>query len=68
LLEQAAVISGISGNLYRLQVEYRRTQRRARALEDVLLPEIETSLSELSARLEEQDQEEAVRVRLPHRQ
>lgn len=67
LVAQSAVISGVTGNLHRLLAEYRRTQRRARALEDVLLPEIETSLSELSARLEEQDQEEAVRVRLPHR-
>ncbi len=66
LLLQGAVLAGISGNLERLQNEYRRTERRARALEDVLLPELEQALQEISTRLEELDQEEAIRVRLDY--
>ena len=48
----------------RLAAEYRRTERRARALEDVILPEIEGTLREVESHLEEVDQEEAIRTRL----
>jgi len=40
-----------------------RTERRARALENVLLPEIEGSLHYMDEQLETMDQEEAIRVR-----
>jgi V/A-type H+-transporting ATPase subunit D len=59
-----ARLSGVSGNLYRLLEEYRLTERRARALENVILPEIEQSLRDMSAHLEELDLEDAIRVRL----
>jgi V/A-type H+-transporting ATPase subunit D len=62
-MEQSATLAGIAGNLERLRHEYRRTERRARALEDVLLPEITGTIYELEARLEEVEQEEAIRVR-----
>lgn len=68
LLEQSALLAAITGNLHRLLEEYRRTERRARALEDVLLPEIREALHELEAHLEDVDQEEAVRVRLDYSQ
>jgi V/A-type H+-transporting ATPase subunit D len=70
LLRQSAVLAGISGNLYRLQAEYRLTERRARALENVIIPEIEEALKVMGTHLEELDFEDAVRVRLqarPHR-
>lgn len=51
------------GNLRRLVAEYRRTERRARALENVLLPEIDRSLHFIEEQLDAVDQEEAVRVR-----
>lgn len=51
-------------NLRRLSDEYARTQRRARALEDVILPEQRAQLEELEAHLADLEQEEAVRVRL----
>ncbi|MBF0418470.1 MAG: hypothetical protein HQL86_09515, partial [Magnetococcales bacterium] len=54
----------LSGNLQRLLTEYRRTERRARALEDVILPELDEAIHEMEIRLEELDQEEAIRVRL----
>ena len=68
LLEQSATLAAITGNLHRLLEEYRRTERRARALEDVLLPEIREALHELEAHLEDIEQEEAVRVRLDYSQ
>ena len=40
LLLRAAGLAGVSGNLHRLLSEYRLTERRARALENVILPEI----------------------------
>jgi V/A-type H+/Na+-transporting ATPase subunit D len=64
LTRQSAVLAGISGNLHRLLMEYRLTERRARALENVILPEIEQTLSIMSTHLEELDLEETVRVHL----
>jgi len=64
LLQVSSELAGISGNLYRLLVEYRRTERRARALENVILPEIEQTLHVMSSHLEELEFEDAVRVRV----
>ena len=64
LVNLAAMIAGISGNLHRLLEEYRRTERRARALENVLIPEMKHSLREMTTQLEELDQEDIVRVHL----
>lgn len=63
IVEQSAVLAGISGNLYRLDAEYRFTERRARALENIILPEIEQALHGMNARLEEQEQEDTIRAR-----
>jgi V/A-type H+-transporting ATPase subunit D len=60
---QGLAVAAHQGNLQRLWQEYLRTSRRARALEDVLLPEIGTDLRLIEAALEEQEREEAVRVR-----
>jgi V/A-type H+-transporting ATPase subunit D len=64
ILQHSAVLAGLSGNLYRLLEEYRQTERRARALENVILPEIEQSLNEMMSYLEEVDLEDAIRARL----
>ncbi|MBF0285358.1 MAG: V-type ATP synthase subunit D [Magnetococcales bacterium] len=64
LLPLSVELSAVEGNLRRLLAEYRRTERRARALEDVILPEVEETLTLIGSALEELDQEEAVRVRL----
>ena len=50
-------------NLERLISEYTRTERRARALENVMLPEIDDSLRFVNEQLEAVDLEEALRVR-----
>jgi V/A-type H+-transporting ATPase subunit D len=63
VLAQAAPLAAMAGNLERLAREYRRTERRARALEGVLLPETDRRIAELETRLEEAEQEEAIRVR-----
>lgn len=64
LLLQSARLAALSGNLERLWHEYRRSARRARALQDVLLPEIDETLRDIEARLDELEQEEARTVRL----
>lgn len=61
LLAQMALLTH---NLTELVSDYRRTERRARAIEDVLLPENRQRMQELEDRLEDIDQEEAIRVRL----
>jgi V/A-type H+-transporting ATPase subunit D len=63
LLGQAAVLAALSSNLERLFLEYKRAARRARALQDVLLPELDHSIAELETRLEELEQEEAIWIR-----
>ena len=64
LLKLNAVLAGVSGNLYRLSREYRVTERRARALENVILPDIEQSMRIMTGLLEELAFEDVVRVHL----
>jgi V/A-type H+-transporting ATPase subunit D len=59
-----AVLASLSGNLHRLLAEYRRTERRARALENVVIPEINETLMKMSVQLEEMDQEDIIRIHL----
>lgn len=63
LLAQSALLAGVSGNLYRLYEAYRLTERRARALENVILPDIQATLAHMDAYLEEMDLEDAIRAR-----
>jgi V/A-type H+/Na+-transporting ATPase subunit D len=56
-------IAACSVNLRRLVKEYIRTHRRAEALENVLLPEIEAAIRSIDEQLESQDQEEAARLK-----
>ena len=63
LVRTAAESAALAGNLRRLAAEYVRTERRARALENVVLPDIDATLQRISEQLDAVDQEEAVRVR-----
>jgi V/A-type H+-transporting ATPase subunit D len=63
LLEPLVMTAVCSLNLKRLMREYVRTERRARAIENILLPEIEWSLKFIDEQLEILDQEEIARVR-----
>lgn len=64
IIEMAAPLAAVSGNLERLYLEYRRALRRARALQDVLLPEIDRTVYDLEARLEDLEREDAIAMRL----
>jgi V/A-type H+-transporting ATPase subunit D len=68
LLEPAAELALRMTNLRRLIDEYVRTERRARALENVLLPDIERSLHAMEDQLEAVDREESLRVRYAGRE
>ena len=63
VLMAAAVIAAVAGNLERLSLEYRRSVRRARALQDVMLPELDRSIYDVENRLEELEQEDAIWMR-----
>ncbi len=64
LLEAATRLAAEHAALLRIEAEYRKTQRRVRALEKIMLPELIAARRSLEAALEEQELEEAVRVRL----
>lgn len=63
LLPALSRLAASAGNATRLAAEYRRTERRARALENVLLPEVGRALAAIDEQLSLADQEEAVRIR-----
>ena len=56
-------LAAVGGNLERLSREYRRSVRRARALQDVLLPALERDVAEIETRLEELEQQDAIAMR-----
>jgi len=62
ILQQSAALAEQSGNLHRLLVEYRLTERRARALENVILPEIDQALGDMTVHLEEVELEDVIRA------
>ncbi len=63
LVWTAADIGVRAGNLSRLAREYRRTERRARALEKVLLPEVEDAMRRIDEQLDTMDREDVIRGR-----
>jgi len=60
LAQAAAPLAAASGNLERLSQEYRRSVRRARALQDVLLPEAARDIADIATRIEELEQQDAI--------
>ena len=67
LLWASADLAARTGNLNRLAREYRRTERRARALEKVLLPEVEDAIKMIDEQLDMMEREEVVRTRWSNR-
>ena len=63
LLVAAGSLAAATGNLERLSLEYQRSARRARALQDVLLPELDRSIYDIDSRLQELEQEDAIWMR-----
>ena len=62
-LFRAVELAACCVNLRRLVADYVRTERRARAIENVLMPEIESALKLIDEQLEGMDQEESARLR-----
>lgn len=63
LLELQHAQALVAANLLRLRDEYIRTERRARALDQLIMPEMRRTLKQIDDQLESVDQEEASRVR-----
>lgn len=63
LIGVAAKLAASAANLARLAHEYRRTERRVRALENIVLPEIHRDIDIMEEHLEHVEQEEVIRVR-----
>jgi len=63
LLALSADIALRAGNLNRLAREYRRTERRAQALEKVLLPEVAEAIKQVNEQLDTMEREETIRAR-----
>ena len=64
LLELAPQAGAVAANLERLSEEYRRSIRRARALDDVLIPEAARDLAAMETGLEDLEREDAIAMRL----
>jgi V/A-type H+-transporting ATPase subunit D len=63
LAADAAALAGEAASLLRLVAEYRKTERRVRALENIVLPEARAGERRVEAVLEELDKEEVLRAR-----
>ncbi len=63
LVWASADLAARAGNLQRLSREYRRTERRAKALEKVLLPEVEDAIKRVDEQLDMMEREEVIRTR-----
>ncbi|MFC1674063.1 V-type ATP synthase subunit D [Pseudomonadota bacterium] len=63
LIEIDVARAAITTNLERLSREYVTTERRARALENVLLPEIGVAVKQIGEHLDVGEQEEALQIR-----
>ena len=63
LVHIAAAMAGLAASLRIMARDYVRTERRARALENVILPEIDSDIRFVDTQLEAIDQEESIRVR-----
>jgi V/A-type H+-transporting ATPase subunit D len=61
-LRQSTALAEASGNIHRLLREYRLAERRARALENVILPELEHTLAGMATQLEEMELEDVIRA------
>ncbi len=67
LLALLADLAPADNNLARLVVQYRRTQRRVNALEEIVLPQLDETIRAMQARLEELDRDDLVRSLLTKR-
>jgi V/A-type H+-transporting ATPase subunit D len=62
-LHIAAGLAAMEGNILRLRNEYLKTAQRTRALENVVLPELQTRSSAIDSALEEVEREDSILFR-----
>jgi V/A-type H+-transporting ATPase subunit D len=53
----------ISGSVWRVAVEVGRTQRRVKALENLVIPRYEAAIRRIEAVLDEQERESFIRIK-----
>ncbi len=63
LVERGVAMAATTANLLRLASEYQRTERRVRALENIIQPELKRDERRVQDVLDEQEQEELIRAR-----
>lgn len=64
LVQQATTLALARANLLRLRDEYKRTERRVRSLENVIIPEMRAEERDIEDKLDENDLEEVIRAHL----
>jgi V/A-type H+-transporting ATPase subunit D len=62
VITATAPLAALTTNLQRLMHEYTRTERRVRALENIVLPEIKSDIRSMEEHLDLIEQEEVIRV------
>ena len=60
----SAVMAEVENSVYRLADAIKKTQKRAKALKNIIIPETEASVKEISSMLEEKDREEFARMKI----
>lgn len=60
----SALIAEVENSVYRLADAIKKTQKRARALQNIIIPGSEATVQEITAVLEEKDREEFARMKL----
>ena len=60
----AAVMAEVENSVYRLADAIKKTQKRAKALKNIIIPETEASVREISVVLEEKEREECSRMKI----
>lgn len=60
----AAVMAEVENSVYRLADAIKKTQKRAKALKNIIIPEAEAAIREITAVLEEKEREEFSRMKV----
>lgn len=60
----SVVMAEVENSVYRLADAIKKTQKRAKALKNIIIPEAEASVREISAVLEEKEREEFSRMKI----
>lgn len=64
----SALIAEVENSVYRLAIAIKKTQKRANALKNIIIPESEAMVKNITAVLEEKEREEFARMKLIKKQ